>query len=48
MKVIAQKIGALLAGLLLAGAAVAADPYPSRPVTMMVPYPAGGLAVCRT
>lgn len=39
-----RKIGSLLAGLLLAGAALAADPYPSKPVMMMVPYPAGGLS----
>ena len=34
----------LLANLLLAGAAAAADPFPSKPVVMMVPYPAGGLS----
>lgn len=39
-----RKIGSLLAGLLLASAALAADPYPSKPVMMMVPYPAGGLS----
>ncbi len=39
-----RKIGSLLAGLLLTGAALAADPYPSRPVMVMVPYPAGGLS----
>lgn len=39
-----KKLGALLAGLLLAGAAAAADPYPSKPIMMMVPYPAGGLS----
>lgn len=44
MKAITQKIGALFAGLLLASAAMAADAFPSRPVTMMVPYPAGGLS----
>ncbi|BDU58852.1 MFS transporter [Limnohabitans sp. MORI2] len=32
-----------LAGLLLAGS-VAAQTYPSKPVTLMVPYPAGGLS----
>jgi len=39
-----RKIGSLLAGLLLTGAALAADPYPSKPVMVMVPYPAGGLS----
>ncbi len=39
-----RKLGTLLAGLLLAGAALAADPFPSKPVVMMVPYPAGGLS----
>lgn len=39
-----RKLGTLLAGLLLAGAATAADPYPSRLLTLMVPYPAGGLS----
>jgi len=34
---------ALLSGLVLAGAA-AAQTYPSKPVTLMVPYPAGGLS----
>ncbi|WP_310625444.1 tripartite tricarboxylate transporter substrate binding protein [Limnohabitans sp.] len=34
---------ALLSGLFLAGA-VCADAYPSKPVTLMVPYPAGGLS----
>jgi tripartite-type tricarboxylate transporter receptor subunit TctC len=32
----------LLLGLLMAGAV--ADPFPSKPVVMMVPYPAGGLS----
>ncbi len=34
---------ALLSGLLLAGA-VGAQTYPARPVTLMVPYPPGGLS----
>ena len=34
---------ALLSGLFLAGA-VCAQSYPSKPVTLMVPYPAGGLS----
>ncbi len=33
---------ALAAGLLTAGAAVAQDAYPARPITIVVPYPAGG------
>ncbi|MGH6638949.1 MAG: tripartite tricarboxylate transporter substrate binding protein [Polaromonas sp.] len=39
-----KTIGSLLASLLLAGAAMAADPFPSKPVMLMVPYPAGGLS----
>ena len=34
---------AVFSSLLLAGA-VAAQTYPSKPVTLMVPYPAGGLS----
>ena len=34
---------AFISGLLLAGT-VAAQTYPSKPVTLMVPYPAGGLS----
>jgi tripartite-type tricarboxylate transporter receptor subunit TctC len=34
---------ALLSGLFLAGA-VCAQSYPSKPITLMVPYPAGGLS----
>ncbi len=33
-----------LAGLAITGAAHAVDPFPSKPVTLMVPYPAGGLS----
>ncbi len=36
-------LGTALAGLLLAGAALAQS-YPSKPVTLLVPYPAGGLS----
>lgn len=36
-----QKLCGLLAALLCT-AAMAADPYPSKPVMVMVPYPAGG------
>lgn len=39
-----KKTYAVLASLLMMGAAVAADPYPSKPVNLMVPYPAGGLS----
>lgn len=39
-----KKLGTLAVGLLLAGAAVAVDPFPSKSVMMMVPYPAGGLS----
>ncbi len=38
-----KSFSAALAGLLLA-ASVAAQPYPNKPVTLMVPYPAGGLS----
>ena len=41
MNWIVQRSTAMLAGLLLAGAA-AAQTYPAKPVTLMVPYPAGG------
>jgi tripartite-type tricarboxylate transporter receptor subunit TctC len=38
-----KSLNAALAGLLLAGT-VAAQTYPTKPVTLMVPYPAGGLS----
>jgi tripartite-type tricarboxylate transporter receptor subunit TctC len=38
-----KSLSAALAGLLLAGS-VAAQTYPNKPVTLMVPYPAGGLS----
>ncbi len=38
-----NRCAAFLSGLLLAGA-VSAQTYPSKPVTLMVPYPAGGLS----
>jgi tripartite-type tricarboxylate transporter receptor subunit TctC len=38
-----SKIAGLLAGLLLTGAALAQG-YPAKPVSLMVPYPAGGLS----
>jgi tripartite-type tricarboxylate transporter receptor subunit TctC len=36
-------VGLLMAGMLATGAAIA-QAFPSRPVTLMVPYPAGGLS----
>lgn len=43
MKKIAIFAGALTAvGVLLSGVAVAADDFPTRPITMIVPFPAGG------
>ncbi|MHB1122009.1 MAG: tripartite tricarboxylate transporter substrate binding protein [Ramlibacter sp.] len=41
MNWIVQRSAALLAGLLLAAGAMA-DSYPAKPVSLMVPYPAGG------
>ena len=38
-----NRLGTALAGLLLAGAALA-QTYPSKPVTLLVPYPAGGVS----
>lgn len=37
-----KTFSALLAGLLLAGSGAFAQTYPTRPVNLMVPYPAGG------
>jgi tripartite-type tricarboxylate transporter receptor subunit TctC len=37
-----NKFSALLAALLLAGGGALAQTYPSKPVNLMVPYPAGG------
>ncbi len=42
MKAMIRRRGALLAGLLLATGAALAQAYPTKPVTLMVPYPAGG------
>src|SRR5262249_52443912 len=36
-------IGMALAGVLASSGSAAAQAYPSRPITMVVPYPAGGL-----
>ncbi|MBS0339442.1 MAG: tripartite tricarboxylate transporter substrate binding protein [Proteobacteria bacterium] len=38
------KLFAFLTGLLLATSATASDPFPAKPVMLMVPYPAGGLS----
>jgi tripartite-type tricarboxylate transporter receptor subunit TctC len=43
MKALFPRIACLLAGLVLGGAALA-DSFPARPVTLMVPYPAGGVS----
>lgn len=40
---ITHRLAALLSGLCLAGA-VSAQTYPSKPVTLLVPYPAGGIS----
>ncbi|MEP6589231.1 MAG: tripartite tricarboxylate transporter substrate binding protein, partial [Polaromonas sp.] len=37
-----KTFSALLAGLLLATGGALAQTYPSKPVNLMVPYPAGG------
>lgn len=37
-----KKFGTLLAGLLLAAGGALAQTYPTKPVNLMVPYPAGG------
>ena len=42
MKALAPRCTALVAGLLLACGAALAQTYPSKPVNLMVPYPAGG------
>jgi tripartite-type tricarboxylate transporter receptor subunit TctC len=42
MKAFAPRCIAVVAGLLLASGAVVAQTYPSKPVNLMVPYPAGG------
>jgi tripartite-type tricarboxylate transporter receptor subunit TctC len=43
MSKITQRLAALLSGLCLASA-VSAQTYPSKPVTLLVPYPAGGIS----
>jgi tripartite-type tricarboxylate transporter receptor subunit TctC len=42
-KLLAIVLLALAAGLVSVGLANAEEPYPSRPITMVVPYPAGGV-----
>jgi tripartite-type tricarboxylate transporter receptor subunit TctC len=42
MKALAPRCIAIVAGLLLASGAALAQTYPSKPVNLMVPYPAGG------
>ena len=37
-----KKFSLLLAGLLLATGGALAQTYPTKPVNLMVPYPAGG------
>lgn len=39
-----RKTSAFVALSMLVGHALAADPFPSKPVMLMVPYPAGGLS----
>jgi tripartite-type tricarboxylate transporter receptor subunit TctC len=43
MSIKSPRWAALLSGLVLAGAACA-QTYPSKPITLLVPYPAGGLS----
>jgi tripartite-type tricarboxylate transporter receptor subunit TctC len=43
MKKTTLRLSALFAGLVLAGSALA-QAFPTKPVTLMVPYPAGGLS----
>lgn len=42
-RIFLQRAAATLAGLALSGAALAQS-FPSKPITLMVPYPAGGLS----
>jgi tripartite-type tricarboxylate transporter receptor subunit TctC len=42
-RIFLSRVAATLAGLMLSGAALA-QAFPTKPVTMMVPYPAGGLS----
>ena len=36
--------GFLISTFLITGATFAADPYPNKPVSLLVPYPAGGVS----
>src|SRR4029453_19225935 len=42
MSLLKTRCRTLLAGLCLAAGAAVAQPYPGKPVNLMVPYPAGG------
>jgi tripartite-type tricarboxylate transporter receptor subunit TctC len=42
MRALIRTAAAALAALALAGSGAGADEYPSRPITLIVPYPAGG------
>lgn len=44
LSILVKKLFALLTLGLLAGSVLAADAFPSKPVMLMVPYPAGGLS----
>ncbi|MFN7855984.1 MAG: tripartite tricarboxylate transporter substrate-binding protein, partial [Acidovorax sp.] len=41
---LASRTAALLGGLLFSASLLAQSAYPSKPVTLMVPYPAGGVS----
>jgi len=43
-KVCVRSLGLALALLLVANMSWAADPYPTRPIRWVVPWPAGGVA----
>lgn len=44
LPILCRRLVALLTLSVLAAGALAAGPFPSKPVTLMVPYPAGGLS----
>ena len=41
---LASRTAALIGGLLLSAAVFAQNAFPAKPVTLMVPYPAGGVS----